>query len=158
MCLTVTNPKVQVAEKDIICFKYLKQRGRATKNLISVAQNFKYKLGKKYSLGFFHKNLTRGKDLSQGYHSFRKIGSVNPYIYENEKNDSSDYTRYVAVLCIIPKGTEYVFGKQVHHQQYLSESIILKEIITKEVAEKLKKKLAKKKIAQLRKKPAKKKK
>jgi len=117
--MTITNNKIKVAKKDIVCYKSVLKIGEKT--LRSSVIGFTYILGRLYKRPFTKtiKDKVKYRDHLSG-------GGFHSYRYKTSASNS-----YEVVRCIIPKGSKYVLGVQGFAYQYFSEAIIIKEFLTK---------------------------
>lgn len=122
MCLFKAIRQIQIADKDIECYKVLKS------NLQSMYYQFQYELNKKYSKKWdeeFIEYATNRYELGGNmFHvTVDKNLCVHFYGESNEMGHLSD--SQVLVKCIIPKGTRYYQGK---YTEIGTETLIIKEI------------------------------
>lgn len=132
MCLTVRNSKIYEAKEDIICYKYLTLSNGSTTIFRSAVQGFKYIQGNIYShkKGFPKKVEKSQKLFGGGFHSYIAQRSIREHILE-EAPRISQFSRTVAVKCIIPKGSKYIIGSQNRKGQYFSSKIIISKILVR---------------------------
>lgn len=130
---------LKTAEKDITCYKLLKNTYTTTEDndrvFKSLYRNFEYVMGRTYQckpeLGLEFR-LKPGYYNTHGYGVYEVHEAFHSYKYkETALYELSDYSirsfmRFVAVKCTIPKGSKYV--ENDHY--YASNSIILNEIIS----------------------------
>lgn len=119
MCLRTEQIKPQIATEDITCYKVIH------KDMTSLFhKEFKWEFGKVY-----HTEMTT--DLSyffmvimveQGFHSYSTLKATREGYYCSSEP-------CIAVKCTIPKGSEYYTGSHGVRDGYVSEKIILNEII-----------------------------
>ena len=125
MCLTnLTTKQPKTAKEDIICYKLLIETFEGL--LRAYFREFFYTIGKLYTLPHFTYSTNpfwEAPQVGQGFHSY----SIPDYPI----NRSKRYKSFIAVKCIIPKGTKYWKGDQEGgHTCYASRAIIIKEILT----------------------------
>ena len=112
MCFVVRIPTVQIAKKDIVCWKKLENVNGKFK---SFYQGFVYKKDKLYKRNCLTKEKYEyDSHLFKGFHS---------YIFKN-KIDDSIFHITKRVKFIIPKGARYLKNK--NHNEYISNQIIMK--------------------------------
>ena len=127
MCLITTKNIPEIAQEDIVCYKFYKLREN---KLFSpyrdmLAPNINEVANTVLDRG----HLCRAKDdnlaymVNRGFHSFKYLeGLINELAFWQ--------LSYIRIFkCIIPKGTRYYEGRYTVDSSYCSESIILKEII-----------------------------
>ena len=131
MCLFKVIRQIQIADKDIECYKVLKS------NLQSMYYQFQYELNKKYSKNWdeeFIEYATNKTDLGGNmFHVSTDKGLCIHFYGENVlARDKEDLPikvelsdSQVLVKCIIPKGTRYYQGS---YSEMGTEKLIVKEI------------------------------
>lgn len=126
MCWLSYNNTPIIAKKDVVVYKFLKEK----KNFFNIKKyyspiygNIKYKKNKLYDLGDLPYKVTGSNDnyvyiRSIGFHSFKDKQCV----------PSCDilYLNIVLTKCIIPKGATYYVNKE---GEVVSNQIIFKEAI-----------------------------
>lgn len=131
MCLFKAIRHIQIADKDIECYKVLKF------NLQSMYYQFQYELNKKYSKNWdeeFIEYATDKTDLGGNMFHVSTDKELCAYLYGEKilarDEDGSPMEvglsdSQVLVKCIIPKGTRYYQGK---YSEIGTEKLIVKEI------------------------------
>lgn len=137
MCIQITGNK-QVAEQDIVCWKFGKIHTETIANKIvdkvfeSWVYNFKYELGKKYKNNI----VINDNNGSEGFHSIKsKDYFANSYSwFHSIKSESYFHKTYSfdVVRCIIPKGATYYEGISTDVCGVIIEEFISDEIIVVE--------------------------
>lgn len=131
MCLLVTNKGIQTAKKNIECYKFLYLIRNSLVKFKSKYEGFSYKKGKVYTEREFSDvilSIKKNDSLgSGGFHSYRNRKEVE--LWTVDKLERYDDDECVAVKCIIPKGSRFIYGEQLNNKQYFSEKIIIKEIL-----------------------------
>ena len=133
MCLYTKQTEPEIAEEDIICYKFYVrydetlfspyQESRAPE--IGIITNTE--LEKSYrprDNGSYIHNLLGFKRVDKGFHSFKTLEEA-----EREVNDCWNNLDLVIFKCIIPRGSSYykgIFGDR--YESYCSNSIKLIEI------------------------------
>lgn len=122
---------MQIADKDIECYKVLKS------NLQSMYYQFQYELNKKYSKkwdeGFIeyatNKNYLGGNMFHVTVDKNLCIHFYGENILDRDKNDIPTKVELsdsqILVKCVIPKGSRYYQGK---YTEIGTETLIIKEI------------------------------
>ena len=131
MCLFKAIRHIQIADKDIECYKVLKT------NLQSQYYQFQYELNKKYSKNWdeeFIEYATNKTDLGGNMFHVSTDKGLCIHLY-GEKIVAYDQDGFpikaelsdsqCLVKCIIPKGTRYYQGK---YSEIGTEKLIVKEI------------------------------
>lgn len=131
MCLFKAIRQIQIADKDIECYKVLKS------NLQSMYYQFQYELNKKYSKNWdeeFIEYATNKTDLGGNmFHvSTDKELCIHFYGERILARDEDGFPMEVVlsdsqvlIKCIIPKGTRYYQGS---YSEIGTETLIIKEI------------------------------
>ena len=111
----------QIADKDIICYKFLK---KYMDGLSGPYYHFIYELGKEYSLPerFQLKGKGGYNRINVGFHSFIDESEI-----KNKTKKEYNLGDDVAVRCIIPKGSYYWYN----NYEFVANKIIIKEVIYK---------------------------
>ena len=117
MCFIVTNKRVKIAKKNIVCYKFsaVNQQGKDFTFLPYFQNCFTYKKNKptlKVEL-----TITDDNEINRGYHSYNTLKAC--------RDNSMSKTRIGKF--IIPKGTRYYESKE--YDEYVSESLIFKGYI-----------------------------
>lgn len=121
MCLITTKNIPEIAQEDIVCYKFYKLRENKlfspyqdvlAPNINEVANT---ELGKVH---LYDSNI-----VMKGFHSYKYLDDLIRELYFWQSYDITIFK------CIIPKGAKYYEGKFGESPSYCSESIILKEII-----------------------------
>ena len=105
MC-EITNGKIYVADRDLVCYKVMLENGE---QLTSLHHRYEYEIGREYCVnGFEYKCLNDDviyevwdRPLSS-FAGWRKIYTINPYMYMNRIETDLCYTR-----CGFHSYTEY---------------------------------------------------
>ena len=127
MCLITTKNIPEIAQEDIVCYKFYKLRENKlfspykevlAPNINEVANTV---LDRVYLYEYGGNNPTYM--ITRGFHSFKYLDDL---IKELDFWLSYDTMIF---KCIIPKGTKYYEGTFDGSSSYCSESIILKETI-----------------------------
>lgn len=140
MCLYTTSKKVQVAKKDMVCYKVMAEYSGDNGWWISPYQGMAYKEGYTYELGEqlqlmdvseTLKELRYPYKVEEGFHSF--TNSTDALSFRNalearfSRLSVRQYT-YVIVKCIIPKESAYVEGSYFdwgnNFSSFCSEKIV----------------------------------
>ena len=122
MCLSINyGEKLNIAKKDLVCYKILQE------GLISLYQDFKYKLNKTYKIFRWQKSKEEKNDLMRlniysGFHSYQTIYNIDI---------NNIWTSRVLVECIIPKGSKYYKSMNDGIDLYVSNRIKIMKIIKK---------------------------
>ena len=145
MCLIITKfNKLEVAQKDIKCYKILFKSYTHSDLFFAPYQSFNYELGvtyhtnisvsydcKTYVVSFFRRifydlfnKFLDVKGVNQGFHSFANLKNAI-----EEKNIDIDHKRLVVCECIIPAGAKYYKGTYLCYKGYVSDSIKINKII-----------------------------
>ena len=127
MCLITTKNIPEIAQEDIVCYKFYKLRENKLFSPYKevLAPNMNEVANTVLDRGY----LGRAKDnnlaymVNRGFHSFKYIDDLTKELYFWQSSDVKIFK------CIIPKGTKYYEGKFDESSSYCSESIILKETI-----------------------------
>jgi len=125
MCFFIPeDQEVQIADKDITCFKSVWANTYPFKYVYSLYQNFEYHFNEIYRKADFpviknEHNITNDKIkiIYKGFHSHMKLNKTI-------KRQSSIYNTII-VKCVIPKGSKYFFNDQ--YNEYVSGLIIIKK-------------------------------
>ena len=127
MCLITTKNIPEIAQEDIVCYKFYKLRENKLFSPYKevLAPNINEVANTVLDRGY----LARAKDnnlaymVNRGFHSFKYLeGLINELAFWQ--------LSYIRIFkCIIPKGTRYYEGNFTDLPSYCSESIILKEAI-----------------------------
>jgi len=118
MCFCVNfGEELNVAKEDLICYKILES------GLISVYQDFDYKLNKTYKLFRWLKSseekyYLKHDTIYRGFHSYQRIEDVIPI-----------ERKQIIVKCIIPKRSKYYKSMILGHNQYVSNRIKIIEVL-----------------------------
>ena len=124
MCLTVDKEKFKagIAQEDIVCYKVLEKYGR---HIISPYCGFTYEIGKEYKTRIKPRFKESYYEINEGFHSF-----LNEEDAKREKRLIEDFFfTYGCFRCIIPKGSNIVYGKFGTKDAVVSEEIkIIEEI------------------------------
>ena len=125
MCLITTKNIPEIAQEDIVCYKFYKLYDNG--ELFSPYQGSHAPAINKVANTLLDRaylsNYRAAYMVSRGFHSFKYLDNL---IKELDFWLSFDIEIF---KCIIPKGTKYYEGKFDDFPSYCSESIILKEII-----------------------------
>ena len=137
MCLITTKNIPEIAQEDIVCYKYyiVEKKGGKEKLISPYYRVPAPNLNEVVSTKLDKISLPTGFDIKdsayytirEGFHSFKCLKHVIQDIDTWIK-----YPNYKIFKCVIPKGTKYYEGKSNESSSYCSESIILKEIINYE--------------------------
>lgn len=131
---------IKRATKNIVVYKVIK-KGRG-KSLFSVYQDFKYEVGKKYSLSLYKRNSfleDKSPEIAIGFHAYGRLRNTEMAIigYKHERGAKHPtpqnhyrwgflyYGSIVSIECIIPRGSYYYFNGV----DYVSTDIVIKKII-----------------------------
>ena len=127
MCLITTKNIPEIAQEDIVCYKFYKLRENKLFSPYKevLAPNINEVANTVLDRGY----LARAKDnnlaymVNRGFHSFKYLESlIKELVFWR--------LSYVRIFkCIIPKGTKYYEGTFDGSSSYCSKSIILKETI-----------------------------
>jgi len=112
MCFVVrkNQTKVQIADKDIVCWKHVYPEG---KDYISEFRGFRYKKGKLNQRDVLkEKEYNSNEGLSEGFHSFSK------------RLEADGWWEVKLRKFIIPKGSRYLIDPM--EDEYISNQIIMK--------------------------------
>ena len=133
MCLYTKQTEPEIAEEDIICYKFYR---RYNEILISPYQGFiapeigittNANLGKSYipeNDNFYIHNYYGFKRVDEGFHSFKTLEET-----KHEVKGCWDNLDLVIFKCIIPRGSSYYSGIfKEYYESYCSNSIKLIEI------------------------------
>ena len=131
MCLITTKNIPEIAQEDIVCYKFYilimegdinydkngllsPYQGSLAPTINKVTNTLLDKAYLKYGAAYM---------INRGFHSFKYIDDLTKesYFWQSSYNIK-------IFKCIIPKGTKYYEGKFHDFPSYCSESIILKEI------------------------------
>ena len=139
MCLITTKNIPEIAQKDIVCYKfYVLHKVKDDINLPSYDKDgylspYQGMLAPKINevvntvLDRVYLCKCGGNNstymINRGFHSFKYIDDLTKELYFWQSSDIKIFK------CIIPKGNKYYEGKFDDFPSYCSESIILKEII-----------------------------
>lgn len=131
MCLTVDRKefKIEIAQKDIVCYKVLAKYPELIK---SPYREFVYEIGKEYKTRMKHFYNRTFCKITEGFHSFlnekdAKIEKV--YIQGGDFRDKKFVWNLCCYKCIIPKGTNVVYGKYGAKDAVVSEAIkVIEEV------------------------------
>lgn len=133
MCLYTKQTEPEVAEEDIICYKFYMIYNHGV--LFSPYQGFRApeigvitntELGKPYNpeeSNFYIHNFYDFKGIDKGFHSFKTL--------EDTKSIVDGYKEHFVLViykCIIPKGSLYYSGKFRKYESYCSNNIKLIEV------------------------------
>lgn len=139
MCLITTKNIPEIAQEDIVCYKfYVLHKVKDDINSSSydkdeyispyqgmLAPNMNEVVSTKLDRAYLFKcrNDNPKYMVNRGFHSFKYLeGLIKELVFWR--------LSYVRIFkCIIPKGTKYYEGRCTGDSSYCSESIILKEII-----------------------------
>jgi len=116
MCFSVhqNHRQPKTAKRDIVCYKTL------LKGNVSVIQDFKYRIGKRYVLAdgladglhvTVNLSLSMGGDIAVGFHSYSSMRKTKAHVSRMK----------LPYRCVIPKGSTYYFNPSRH--EYVSDSI-----------------------------------
>lgn len=127
MCLIVSVPEVFIANEDITCYKiYVVKDGK----LVSPYQGapmpvFNILNTTRLGSAFLCDDNYDFFEVNEGFHSYLNLFDADPrsFIWNNFSDKA------IVVRCIIPKGSKFYKGISNKHENYCSESIILKEIM-----------------------------
>ena len=129
MCLTVNKEKfkIEIAQEDIVVYKVLEKH---EKDVISPYQNFVYEIGKEYKTIMKMRSFCSLYTIHEGFHSL-----LNKEDAEDEKMDiqrsmiADTGWDFCCFQCIIPKGSNIVYGKYGAKDAIVSEAIkIIEEL------------------------------
>jgi len=115
MCFIVreNQTKVQIADKDIVCWKEMEVGKNAYH---SFYRGFVYEKGKLYKRNCLNKDIYLPlHTLTRGFHSY----IVKEYI----PRSTSIYFPTIIVKFIIPKGARYLINR--NHNEHISNQIIM---------------------------------
>ena len=125
MCLITTKNIPEIAQEDIVCYKFYKLCDND--ELFSPYQGSHAPAINKVTNTLLDRaylsNYRATYMISRGFHSFKYLDDL---INELDFWQSFDIKIF---RCIIPKGTKYYEGKFGDFPSYCSQSIILKETI-----------------------------
>lgn len=111
----------RLAEKDIVCYKYMFKSGDA---YLSLQQHFRYVLGEVYNADIYTSNRYSLHELDE--RSTLEDGVFHSYTRSIKRPYDS---RIVRVKCIIPKDTPYWFSSMFG--EYASTAIkVVSEVLT----------------------------
>ena len=140
MCLTTTLLKPMVAEKDIICYKVLRMWKKGWGENPEDSEFRKWSTDKHVTLySYYYPKFTWEfneiyhaeiqseieddiNTLTQGLHSYIESADA-------KKEYETSYISAVVVRCIIPKGSFYYAGFHGYEPGYVSNQLIIKEIV-----------------------------
>lgn len=131
-----TEFKRKIAETDIPCYKVMRfENGQ----YYTPYYNMQMEIGMRYdnmdeetitdevkSIDIWWGDWDKFKEIKGGFfHSYINFYSATQQLNKNKVNDVG----YHIIKCIIPKGTEYIAGFQINHNQpvYASKSIVLQK-------------------------------
>ena len=117
MCLVIVSKKL-IADKDIVCYKFLRSDIEDRNHFYPPYFSFCYKRNKLYKT-----NIITGKErfsdrtfAYNGFHSL--VCKLDRYLFDSYLPDY-----YKLYKCIIPKGSEYYLGRD---EDIVSNQIIVK--------------------------------
>lgn len=127
MCLTIDKEKfkMEIAQEDIVVYKVLEKYRELT---ISPYQGFEYEIGKEYKTRMEPYFDCTYYKIKEGFYSF-----LNEEDAKSEKIWIEDYCignwNLCCFRCIIPKGTNVVYGKYCKKDVIVSEAIkVIEEV------------------------------
>lgn len=129
MCLIISKkdsperPSLKVAEEDIVCYKILEKNKRSIFKVAYVSPifNMNVRLYKKYDNGGPEQEVVYGDPIKSCGNAWC-VGDGFFHLYKNKEEALKDvetyngtnmldsHSKYVCMLAIIPKGTEYIEG------------------------------------------------
>jgi hypothetical protein len=126
MCLSETTTKQpMIAEKDIICYKFLRQRESrgGLKTFHAPYQGNRYLFGKLNT--YVQVKLDYDDEVEEGYHSFAKLKDAYETAESRNRVHSFDLSkrRDFVFVCVIPKGTPYFEGEFRGRVSYASSQL-----------------------------------
>ena len=143
MSATTNNLKVEIASKDIICYKYC-QYNLESSSITSFFMRECYEIGKEYTDVIKFKKNPEITIIENGSKSVEDTWSSTKGIHSFQKLSdcvcSAECASYISGLavckCIIPKGSSYVIATNNAYTKdklpvevFVSEKIILSEIM-----------------------------
>lgn len=140
MCLITTKNIPEIAQEDIVCYKYyIVEKKDGKEKLISpyrrvsapnLNEAVNTKLDKIFSPTGFDINDSAYYKIQKGFHSFKYFKHVIQDIETWEDiRTRIEYPNYKVFKCIIPKGTKYYEGMFNEAFSYCSKSIKLIELV-----------------------------
>lgn len=120
MCLIIDKNlnkkyKPMIADKDLVCYKVLKQKGWLFKHFYSPYFDFEWKKNVEYTIEMNVSVITHGEHfVKKGFHAF-----INKELIDfrcipcfiTTCDGKTKPLKQILVECIIPKGSEYYIGK-----------------------------------------------
>jgi hypothetical protein len=129
MCLIVDKEKfkIEIAQEDIVVYKVLEKYRRFVE---SPCQGFVYEIGKEYKTRmkpFFNRYYCK---ITEGFHSFLNEEDAKIKKRRIQMTSFSDKSLHLCCFrCIIPKGSNVVYGKYEAKDAVVSEAIkIIEEV------------------------------
>lgn len=139
MCLITTKNIPEIAQEDIVCYKFyilhiakddINSSSHDKDGYLSPywgmrAPNMNEVVNTVLDRVYLHKCGGNNSTymINRGFHSFKYIDDLTKELYFWQPCDAKIFK------CIIPKGTKYYEGEFDDSPSYCSESIILKEIV-----------------------------
>lgn len=123
MCLIVDKEKfrVKIAQEDIVVYKAL---GKDDENVISPYWEFVYEIGKEYKTKMKLQFFNNYYEIHEGFHSF--LNEKDAKLEESTLRYckvQDGYLDFCCFRCIIPKGSEIIYGKYCEKDAIVSEAI-----------------------------------
>lgn len=127
MCLTVGREKfkIEMAQEDIVVYKVLE---KYSGYIISPYCRFLYEIGKKHKTIIEPRFLGFCYEIYKGFHSFLTLEDAKDEKTNLQESELKDWN-FRCFRCIIPKGSNIVYGKFGTKDAVVSEEIkIIEEV------------------------------